>query len=323
MLILSCRMSKEKQLEIFSRVIVKAQEGDYKAAIEILEKNIRKPDRGYLYYYYLGYLTQSQDILKYTPLALECFNIAYKIDPNTYDINSAIGLSYVGIKEYDSAIPYLEKAYELYSPASEAPPPYWALAEAYLHTGRIEEAIKINTKAIEESEFSWQYMQRGIILSQSGDVQALTENYNIAKKIEPNNLMLDRDYALRLVEIGYTEKAYKLYSDWLIGNENYYDWCYADMGFIYMLDNDWRRGYDVLKKAESISHTSVLTSQYLSFYYFFMKEYDRAYSYEASSRLHNEPSGITYWKKSTDEFIKGYENNWQFQKLLRQMEAKD
>jgi tetratricopeptide (TPR) repeat protein len=310
-------MSKEQQGQIYLDALAKSQKKDYKAALEILEKKIRKIDRGYFYYFYHGFFTQEQNFEKYSSVALSDYLKAYKINPNTYDINSSIGFVYIVLKEYEQAIPYLERANELYSPESGAPPPYWDLAEAYLHVGRLEDAFEMNTKAIEESEYSWQYLQRGIILSQSGDLQALRGNYEIAKKIEPDNLSLHRGYALRLVEMGYTEEAYQLYSDWIKGNESYYDWCYADMGYILMLNGNWDKSIEFLKKAETINNNDILTLQYLSFYYFFNGDYDAAYEYEAKARLQNEPSGITHWKKTTDEFIEGYKNNWQFQKLLQ------
>jgi len=28
-----------------------------------------------------------------------------------------------------------------------------------------------------------------------------------------------------------------------------------------------------------------------------------------------EPSGVTNWRNSIEEFVEGYRNNWQFQKL--------
>jgi len=317
----SCKKDEEEQTEFFLLALEKARENDYKVALEILEKNIKKSDRGYHYYFYHGSFIESQDYpnyRKYSSLALEDYYKAYTINPNTYDINLFIGSAYVRIEEYDRAIPFLEKAYELYSPESGTPPPYWWLAEAYRHVGKLEDALEMNIKAIEESDYSWQYLQRGIILSQiSGDIKELTENYEIADKIEPN-LHNNRSYALRLIQMGYIEKAYQLYSDWLTENEKIYDWCYADMGYILMTKGDWKNSIDLLKKAESINNRDIFTLKYLSFFYFFVGDYNQAYSYEAQVRLENEPSGVTYWKKSIKEFLDGYRKDWQFQKLLQE-----
>jgi len=318
--IFSCKMSKEQQKQIYLDALEKAREKDYQAALEIIEMNIRRIDKGYTYYFYHGFFIQQQDHEKNSSIALFDFIKAYEFDSDTYDINSIIGFTYVSLEEYEQAIPYLERAYELFLPESEAPPPYWELAEAYRHVGRLDDALKINTKAINEGDYSWNYLQRGIILSQFGNVQALTENYEIAvTMIEEDNLLLllsHRDYALRLVEMDYTEKAYQLYDGWIKGNETYYDWCYADMGYILMLNGDWEGSIQMLKKAEIINNTSALTLRYLSFYYFFREDYNTAYEYEARSRLQKEYLGIAHWKKSTDEFRKEYKNNWQFQKLL-------
>jgi tetratricopeptide (TPR) repeat protein len=315
-------MDKERQVQIYLEALAMANEEKYETALEILEKNIKKNNRDYIYYFYHGFFTQQQDYKKYSSVALLDYLKAYKVNPDTYDINDVIGGAYIAIEEYEQAIPYLEKAYKLFLPGNGVPPPYWDLAEAYRHVGRLEDAIEMNTKAIEESEYSWQYFQRGVILSQFGNVQALDDNYTIAKTIEPDNLLLDRDYALRLVEMGYTEKAFQLYTEWLKGNETYYDWCYADTGYIFMLSGDWDKSIEMLKKAESINNTSFLTMQYLSFYYFFKEEYNSAYDYESWSRLQKDPSGITYWRKSIDEFLEGYKKNWQFQKLIEKRNVK-
>lgn len=319
-LVFSCKMDKEKQFEIYSQALEKANENDYDNALKILENNINKIDRKYFYYFYHGLFLQQKSLLMYTHSALKDYHKAYKYNPNKFEINDMIGSAYNFLDEYEKAIPYLERAYELFSSTSGAIPPYWNLAEAYFHVGRIEEALEMNTKAIiEKNDFSWSYLQRGMILSYiNNDIHSMIENYEIAKLIEPDNLLLDRDYALGLIQLGYSEEAYQLYADWLIGNENYYDFCYADMGYILLLKKDWNKSIDMLKKAEKIDNTSLLTMQYLSFYYFFMKEYEKAYSYEAQARLNTDPSGVTYWRKSKNDFLEVYKNNWQFQKLLQQ-----
>jgi tetratricopeptide (TPR) repeat protein len=160
-------------------------------------------------------------------------------------------------------------------------------------------------------------MQRGIILSQNGDVDALTENYEIAISIEPKDIFTRNDYALRLIEMGYTEKAYQLYADWLQKKENAEDSCYAGMGYILMLNGEWEKSIEMLEKANSYDKPDILTHLYMSFFYFFTINFDKAYEYEAIYRLQFEPSGEVYRKTSIAEFIEGYKKNWQFQKLVQ------
>jgi tetratricopeptide (TPR) repeat protein len=318
----SCKMSEEQRIEIYQEALTQARKKEYNNALAIIENKIRKIDRRYTYYFYHGFFIQQRNFIKYSPIALEDYIKAYSFNPNTYSINDAIGSTYLYMKEYDQAIPYLEKAYALYDLESGAPPPYWNLAESYLHVGRLEEAIKMNVKALEENQEPWVYFQKGVILSELGNIQALKDNYQIAKQMIPSDIMLDRDYALQLIKINELEKASQLYDAWLKGQENWYDWCYADLGYISMLKGNWENSFELIQKAEKINNTNVLTLKYLSFYYYFIQDYDKAYEYESRTRLQTEASGRTNRKKSIDEFVEGYLGDWQFQKLLLVQEIK-
>jgi hypothetical protein len=64
-----------------------------------------------------------------------------------------------------------------------------------------------------------------------------------------------------------------------------------------------------------MTYWNIITLQYVSFYHFFTGDYNEAFHYEARSRLILEPSGVTNWRNSIEEFVEGYRNNWQFQKL--------
>ena len=106
-LLVSCKMDKQKQMDIFLQALEKAREDDYKAALEILEKNIKKRDRGYHYYFYHGRFIEAQNYKKNITPALEDYYKAYKINPNTFDINRVIGSAYVGIVGLFTARCYL------------------------------------------------------------------------------------------------------------------------------------------------------------------------------------------------------------------------
>jgi len=117
--------------------------------------------------------------------------------------------------------------------------------------------------------------------------------------------------------MGYTEKAYQLYSDWLVGNEDVYDWCYADMGYILMTKGDWENSIDLLEKADKINNADFYTKKYLSFYYFFREDFLEAGNYEYQFRYRKNTYEEIKWKESQNEFLEGYKNDWQFQKLLQ------
>jgi tetratricopeptide (TPR) repeat protein len=322
LIILSCERSKEQQEEIYLRALEIAGEGDYKTALEFIEKNIKASERKYTYYFYHGFFTQGQDYKIYSALALDDFLKAYSLNQNTYDINEMIGSIYVMLAEYEKAIPYLEQAALLYSGSGDdVPPPYWYLAEAYFRLGKFEEALAMNSRAIEKNKYPWNYLQRGIILSHGGDIKALNEYYRIAREIDPGNTGIIWDYALRLIELDYYKEAYGIYEE-LLEENNSYNWCYADMGYILMLCNRWDESIEKLKTSESMDNTYIQVLQYLSFYYFFTEDYERAFEYEGRARFEAAPSGTVYYRKSVEEFIEGYANIWQFQKLVKQHKDK-
>ncbi|MCL2205652.1 MAG: tetratricopeptide repeat protein [Treponema sp.] len=282
--IFSCRMDRERQMEYFLQALEKYQEWDFQAAIDILENNIRRIDRGYFFYFYRGFFTQQQNFQMFMPLAMKDYHRAYEFNLDSFFVNNAIGFGYLVMGDYERAIPFLERAYELFSLESEAPSPYWSLAEAYFRVGRLEEALRVNARAIETRGDQWDYFQRGEILSQiTGDINDLLEHYNIAREIAPDDFALQRDFALRLIRMGYIEKAYELYTEWLVGHEDFFDWCLADMAYIHMLKGNWDRSIELLKRAMRINNTQVLTLQYVSFYHFFRGDYNEAFHYEARS----------------------------------------
>lgn len=322
----SCSMSIEKQIVIYEQASEKVKSGDPGGALKMIETRIPNSDRKFVYYFYHGLYTRAQNYIKYTALALEDFLRAYDIKPDDYDINLEIGASYVFLEEYDKAIPYLEKALERFELGKrviiESPPPYQFLAEAYLRAERFEEALEMNTRGIESNadpDDQWSYFIRGVILSQDGDVDSLTENYLIARKIigeiNLDDLEIRRDYGLRLIEMGYTAMANDLYMEWLRENDKYY-FCYAEMGYILMLEGDWDKSFELLKTAESINNVDATLLQYLSFYYYFNGDLIRACNYEALARLQKTASDSIARYNSADTFLENYKTNWQFQRLL-------
>jgi len=315
----SCRMSIERQYEIFLQAHAKADEGDFRAAIDILENNIRRIDRGFAFYFYRGLFTELKDFPRNMPLAMEDYRRAYRLSSNFWDINNQIGAGYLLMEKYEKAVPFLERAYELFPlEYDEMPLLYWRLARVYFRTGRLEDALRMNARAIELRGDHWDYFQQGEILSAiTGDVNELIEHYKIARKIAPDNLWLQRDFSLRLIRMGYIEKAYELYTEWLVEQEDFFVWSLADMGYIHMLKGNWDRSIELLRQSIQ-SRNEVLTVQYLSFYHFFTGNYEEAFLYEFRARFMVEPSGVrTFSVNSIEEFMENYRNNWQFQKLLQ------
>jgi len=374
---ISCKSNNEVLLNIADEAWAKYMEGDSKSAIKILENNFKKADRRFGYYFYHGFFTweQGEDYREYASLALESLLLAYKYDPNVYEINDIIGRVYITIGEYVQAIPYLERALKFYSEKSEGSSPHWYLAEAYLHAGRLDDALKINTEAIEEFGFSYYFLQRGIILSHYDDFQILSDNISYVKKEETNNIIeyddlqaliddfdkligkdttieievpldtgirlfqlkalvdnfliaremesirsilteLYHDFIFRLIQMGYTEPAYQLLEIWLLGSETTANWIFLGKGFISMLNSDWEKSIEMLKKAESINK-NYETILYISFYYLLTEGFEKAFEYEALARSYLTHIKNIPRKKTINEFIEEYKNNWEFQMLLQ------
>ena len=373
----SCKTDKEALINIAFEARTKYLEGDPKAAINIFEKNFKKADRRYGYYFYHGYFVWAlgEDPREYATLALESFMQAYRFEPNSYEINDIIGTVLFTIDKFEQAIPYFERAYELYLPESEAPSPHWYLTEAYLHAGRLDDALKINTEAIEEFGFSYYFLQRGIILSYYDDFQVLSDNISYVKKEETNNIIdyddlqaliddfdkligkdttieievplntgvkllqlkalidgflkakemetsritlaeIHRDFTFRLIQMDYTEQAYQLLEIWLVGSEATANWCYMGIGYILMLNGAWEESLKMLDKAKSIRNNDEIM-MYISFYYFFSGDFIKAFEYEALARSYLTHIKNIPRKKTINEFIEEYKNNWEFQMLLQ------
>ena len=326
-------ISQEQQRQIYLEAWAKFDEGNIKAALEMLETNIREIDRGGYYYFLRGFFARSLNSPRYDYLALEYFMKAYRINPNRFDVNHMIGSTLNLLGEHEQAIPFLERAFELYLPNSGEIPPYGNLARAYLRVGRLEEALVMNTKAIEYDGNPWNYFRRGVILSHilpyNEDIQALFKYYNRAVEIDiemdnTESRYLWVDLAIRLIEMGHVERAYQIYRAWLEviededieGFEDLFWSIYLGMGYIMMLNGEWEESLVLLRKADAIFEKSNLAVLYLSFYYFFTGDYEKAFQYEALARAQQALSGQAIPKRTNEEFLEGYKRNWRFQKLL-------
>jgi tetratricopeptide (TPR) repeat protein len=185
---------------------------------------------------------------------------AYALKKDTFDINLVLGLAYAAISEYETAIPYLETAIDVAKQGDDKP--FFELANAYLKIGQLDDALDMNTKAIENNQsLADSYMQRGIILSQNGDTRLLDENYQKAIEIAPDSLVIFREYTLRLLELKQYEAAYQLY-DAKINNNEIYDF----------FNRDFTKAYEYESSSRLITGTSTLVKRFSS-----VEEYMEAY----------------------------------------------
>jgi tetratricopeptide (TPR) repeat protein len=315
---LSCREDRVGIQEVIIEANENAMGNNFDAALKLLETKIKVGEREYLYYLYHGLYTYSKNPLRYAELALRDYQMAYKYNSETYELNDIMGSAYLVQKNYQEALFYCDRAIKLYNKNMEGTlPPYWGLAESYLKTGEIEKAIEVNKMALDiDPNFSWSYMQKGIILSQNGDIDVLKENYLRAIEIDPYDFSLYREYGLRLIELGHDDVALNVYIEWANENANY-NWCFADLGYIYMLQKNFGESIKYLKRAEELINTDELTLKYLSFYYFFRNEYQKSFEYDARKRLLRSADGRVYNFQIPNEYFDNYSDDWQFQRLLK------
>jgi tetratricopeptide (TPR) repeat protein len=278
----SCKIRRSRdELEgIYYKAQIEAEKENFKDALNIIETNIKGKNRDFAYYRFHGMYIYYENKKNYATRALEDFKKSYELKSDSFITNSLIGRCYLTLGDYTEALNFLEKANELYKDDMNAPPIYYELAEAYLNCGKMEEALNINTQAIQrDSNYSWNYMQRGIILSQNGDKNELTKNYNEAIQKDPNEIGFHKELINRYIEMNYCDDAYELCITLLKDNENY-DWCYAYMGYILLLSGDFDKSFKLLEKALEINNKNSQTLKYLSFYYYFTDDLKKAWEYD-------------------------------------------
>jgi tetratricopeptide (TPR) repeat protein len=301
---------------IYYKAQIEAEKYNFKEALNIIETNIKGKDRDFAYYRFHGMYMYYTNEKKYATRALEDFKKSYELKPDSFITNSLIGRCYLTMGDYPEALNFFENANELYEDDMNAPPIYYELAQAYLNCGRVEEALRVNALAIQkDTNYSWYYMQRGIILSQDGDKASLDNNYAIAIETDPNDINCHREYINRLIEMLYIDEAYNLCVT-LLENNNDYGWIYADEGYILMLKGELDKSKELLDKAEHINNTDEDTLIFLSFYYYVTNNFEKAYEYDAMSKLLHTDSDIVYWAKNQNDYAFHYKDNIYFKLLL-------
>jgi tetratricopeptide (TPR) repeat protein len=219
------------------------------------------------------------------------------------------------MKNYIEAVKYLERANNFYEDNMDVPPVYYELAEAYFYCGKINDALIINDLAIEkDSDYSWNYIQRGILLSQDGNKDSLFDNYKVAIQKDPNEIEFHGKLINRLIEMGYFDDAYAQCVQLLEKNKRYY-WCYTYMGYIFMLQRDFVKSLNLFEKAYDKDETDKLTLKLLSFYCFFTGDNNKAWDFDV---LFSSQADLDIPLFETrDEYISKYESDQQF-KLLKE-----
>ncbi len=121
--------------------------------------------------------------------AIECYDKALAIIPDSADALGAKGWALVELERYEEAISYFEKALEIKPKVAR----FWNnMGVAFEDSGKIEEAIKFYDKAIEiRSNFMFPWQNKGCILNNMGKYEEALSCFDRALKIKPKN-----DYVL-------------------------------------------------------------------------------------------------------------------------------
>lgn len=131
-----------------------------------------------------------------TEEALKCFKKAFKISEALPPLHGKI-LTYLDLKEWESALSSIKKLQEAFSPEHEAYPPSWQLlhlkAVAFEELGRNEEALGLYRKIVEEKpDFKVAWYNKGSLERELGKeeeaVTSLMNAVNHETKQEMNNV---------------------------------------------------------------------------------------------------------------------------------------
>lgn len=98
------------------------------------------------------YLAQNDPDLSYTDNAIKLLNVAYKIDPNNFEVNNSLGNAYLKKKEYNSAITYLQAALVIDSKKNVARS---NLAKAFASAGQYDNAKVTYQEVIKREKKDW------------------------------------------------------------------------------------------------------------------------------------------------------------------------
>ena len=245
---------KAERNEIYEILVTASEisdEGKHREAYEYLESEVKESQRDWRYYFYHGLFLQLENpiynLQRYTADYLK----AHELSPDEYRPIVFLGVSYNLADDRESAILYLEKAAELFDGSQPRGQPYDSLARAYYQIGDYDKAYEAIEKAIKfEPDNAWIYLEKGQILSQLEGLDPLVEYYQKAVEMDPNEIEFPKYYGNRLIEMGYDELAIEHFNSFLAKDEKA-NWCYADLGYIKMVQGDWEGGKELLDKAES------------------------------------------------------------------------
>ncbi|VDB00080.1 hypothetical protein S1OALGB6SA_1154 [Olavius algarvensis spirochete endosymbiont] len=318
LIVIGCskKLDEEELEAIIQHSLQLALEGKHKEAIKYVEENTPPKQRGFRYYYLHGLVLQMESPLynlqKYNADYLK----AYELEPDNYHILVSLGQSYNILADWENAVIYLEKAVEIYTQnPNKKSDPYNSLFSAYYSLDEFEKAFIAIERAIEITpDKAWNYLDKGLILSQLEGLEPLIEYYQKAVSMDPENLMFPKYYGNRLIEMGLDDMAIEHFNKFLAIDENYY-WAYADLGYIRMVNGDWEGGKEYFDRSYSILHDDPLTLMYLAFYYYFQGNLPKALDFQLDYRLSMEKSVLIYGLKTAEEFEEYFADDKLFQRL--------
>lgn len=216
------------------------QIGNYKGAIDALKKAAAINPANFTYYYNMAVLNTMIDNLDE---AVNCYFKSIELNPN--HIESYVNLANI-LKENDTdkALEFLLKAYEI-RPKEEIL--LLSLAQLYKNTFKNEESIKILKELfIINPMCDEAYSLMAMNLMDLCQYQQALNYYDIAIKLNPNNLDFQHGRAVALKYLGNEKECFEILKN-IVENENSSLESKITLGMLYLKNKDFQKGMELYR----------------------------------------------------------------------------
>ncbi|NSL52283.1 tetratricopeptide repeat protein [Calidifontibacillus erzurumensis] len=242
-------------------------------AIQLLEK-IKKDDPAYL-----QSLVLMADMFQMQGLdeaAEQKLLQAKKLAPNEAIIDLGLGQFYASIGEYNKAIPFFEKLIEV-NAELENTNVNLLLAEAYVHTGRFEDALECYAEGLKEQIELNSLFNFGFVAYQLERYELAIAKWNEVKVLDPDYIPVYLYMAKAYEQIGSLKESYETAEEGLKHDPDYKELLVFAAKMAMKLEKH-EKVEDYLKKAIAIDPGYIEALTLLGSYYLFHEEYDEVVS---------------------------------------------
>ena len=192
--------------------------------------------------------------------AINCFEKAIQINPNSANGYYSLGVIFTQLGESQKAINYYEKAIQINPNFANA---YYSLGVIFAQLGESQKAISCYEKAIQiNPNHIHANNNLGVIFAQLGESQKAINCFEKAIQINPNHIDAHNNLGTILNELGESQKAISCYEKAIQINPNYID-AHNNLGVIFTQLGESQKAINCFEKAIKIKPEN-LTSHWLS-----------------------------------------------------------